>query len=88
MTVQSKEQEMRKSALAVCLLLLGTNAALAQGKTRAQVYQELIEAKRNGLDFVTDASYPAVATINQTVVAQMKSQRAYAQQGNEADHPR
>jgi hypothetical protein len=74
---------MRKSALALCLLLLGTNAALAQGKTRAQVYQELIEAKRNGLDFVTDASYPEVAAINRTVVARIKSQQAYAQQGDE-----
>jgi hypothetical protein len=78
---------MRKTALAVCLLLLGTNAALAQGKTRAQVYQELVEAKRNGLDFVTDASYPDVAPINQTVVARIKSQQAYAQQSNEAGQP-
>ncbi|KVO22191.1 hypothetical protein WJ74_35485 [Burkholderia ubonensis] len=34
------------------------------GKTRAQVYQELIEAKANGLDYVTDTSYPDISPLH------------------------
>jgi hypothetical protein len=43
--------------LAVSFTALSTNAT-AQGKTRAEVRQELIDAQNNGLNFVTDTSYP------------------------------
>jgi hypothetical protein len=45
-----------------------------QGKTRAEVYQELIEAQQNGLNFVTDASYPEVSPGFQGTVEYLKKQ--------------
>jgi hypothetical protein len=47
----------------------------AQGKTRAEVYQELVETRKNGLDFVTDASYPDVDPMFAQQVARMKQQQ-------------
>jgi hypothetical protein len=48
----------------------------AQEKTRAQVRQELIEAERNGLNFVSDTSYPDVAPIFEQQVARLKQQNS------------
>ena len=45
------------------VVLAASSSAFAEGKTRAQVYQELIEAQQNGLDYVTDASYPDVSPV-------------------------
>ena len=48
------------------ILAAGTSIAInaqAQEKTRAQVRQELIEAERNGMNFVSETSYPDVAPI-------------------------
>ncbi|RKE39090.1 uncharacterized protein DUF4148 [Paraburkholderia sp. BL23I1N1] len=42
------------------VVLAASSSAFAEGKTRAQVYHELIEAQQNGLDFITDSSYPDV----------------------------
>ncbi|MEX3994088.1 DUF4148 domain-containing protein [Paraburkholderia sp. EG286A] len=47
--------------------------ANAQGRTRAEVRQELIDAENHGLSLVTDASYPDVSPINQQRLAQMNS---------------
>jgi hypothetical protein len=47
------------AALSVAVLAV-SSSAFAEGKTRAQVYQELIEAQQNGLDYITDTSYPDV----------------------------
>ncbi|WP_017773966.1 DUF4148 domain-containing protein [Paraburkholderia kururiensis] len=63
------------SMLVLCAAALASTAVFAEGKTRAQVYQELIEAQQNGLDFVTDTSYPDVNPIFANVVAQRKQQR-------------
>lgn len=61
--------------LAVSVAVLGsTTNVFAQGKTRAQVYQELIEAQQNGLNFVTDASYPDVSPAFQGTVEYLKKQ--------------
>jgi hypothetical protein len=52
--------------LTVAVIFLATIAsasAFAQSKTRAQVYQELIQAQQDGRDFVTDTSYPDVNPI-------------------------
>ena len=53
---------MNKLAIAALsiVFLAASSGAFAEGKTRAQVYQELIEAQQNGLDYITDASYPDV----------------------------
>ena len=58
--------------IAISLATLASSSAFSQGKTRAEVYQELIEAQQNGLNFVTDTSYPDVNPIYATQVALMK----------------
>jgi hypothetical protein len=52
------------------------STAQAQGKTREQVRQELIEAEHNGSMYVTDTSYPDVNPIYQHLVDQKKSTHA------------
>ncbi|MEX3759749.1 DUF4148 domain-containing protein [Paraburkholderia phenoliruptrix] len=59
------------AALSV-VVLAASSSVFAQGKTRAQVYQELIEAQQNGLDYVTDASYPDVSPVFAHQVEQHK----------------
>jgi hypothetical protein len=54
------------------VVLAASSSAFAQGKTRAQVYQELIEAQQNGLDYITDASYPDVSPVFAHQVEQRK----------------
>jgi hypothetical protein len=55
------------------IALAATSNAFAAGKTRAEVYQELIEAQQNGLDYVTDTSYPDVNPIFARQVEQHKA---------------
>ena len=57
------------AALSVVVLAASSNV-FAQGKTRAEVYQELIQAQQNGLDYVTDASYPDVSPVFAHMVEQ------------------
>jgi hypothetical protein len=65
---------MEKLSLAALsfVVLAASSSAFAQGKTRAQVYQELIEAQQNGLDYITDASYPDVNPVFAHQVEQRK----------------
>ena len=65
---------MKKFAIATLsvVVLAISSSAFAEGKTRAQVYQELIEAQQNGLDYVTDTSYPDVNPIFAQQVAHNK----------------
>jgi hypothetical protein len=66
---------MKKIVLAaLSIAVLASSSAFAEGKTRAQVYQELIEAQQNGLDYVTDSSYPAVNPIFAQQVARLQQQ--------------
>ncbi|MFM0340156.1 DUF4148 domain-containing protein [Paraburkholderia fungorum] len=71
---------MKKIAFAALsvVVLAASSSAFAQGKTRAEVYQELIEAQQNGLDYVTDASYPDVSPVFAQQVAQRKQALAAA----------
>ena len=65
---------MKKLAFAALsvVVLAASSSAFAQGKTRAEVYQELIQAQQNGLNYVTDASYPDVSPVFAQQVAQHK----------------
>ncbi|CAB3705086.1 DUF4148 domain-containing protein [Paraburkholderia rhynchosiae] len=65
---------MKKIAFAALsvVVLAASSSAFAQGKTRAEVYQELIEAQQNGLNYVTDASYPDVNPVFARQVEQHK----------------
>jgi hypothetical protein len=79
----AQEQEMK--ALAVVVLALATLAsasAFAQSKTRAQVYQELIQAQQDGRDFVTDTSYPEVNPIFAHQLEQQQARLAQQQTAN------
>jgi hypothetical protein len=49
--------------------------ASAQGLTRAEVRQQLIEAENNGSRFVTDTSYPDVSPVFAQQVAAQQQQR-------------
>lgn len=69
------------TVLALSLVALSSTNVFAQGKTRAEVYQELIEARQNGLDFVSDASYPDVSPVFQGTVDYLKK-RALAKAAN------
>lgn len=65
--------------LAISLAVLSSSSAFAQSKTRAQVYQELIDAQQNGLNYVTDTSYPEVNPIYTAQVARMKQENLIQQ---------
>ncbi|EIF33817.1 hypothetical protein BCh11DRAFT_01600 [Burkholderia sp. Ch1-1] len=71
------------AALSVAVLA-ASSSAFAQGKTRAEVYQELIQAQQNGLNYVTDASYPDVSPVFAQQVEQHKE--ALAAQAAAATH--
>jgi hypothetical protein len=70
---------------AMALAAFSSANVFAQGKTRAEVYQELVQAKQNGLDFVTDTSYPEVNPIFTETVAHQK-QQALAKQDSQPTH--
>ena len=57
------------------LAIAGTTSnAFSQEKTRAEVRQELIQAETQGLQFVTDTSYPEVNPIFKQQVARLQLQ--------------
>jgi Domain of unknown function (DUF4148) len=73
---------MKKSAMvAISLVVLASSSAFAQGKTGAEVYQELIEAQQNGLNYITESSYPDVNPMFAAQVARMK-EKHLAQQNS------
>jgi hypothetical protein len=69
----------RSICFAIALTALASSSTFAQGKTRAEVYQELIQAQENGLNFVTDASYPDVSPVFASQVARMKQEHRVRQ---------
>ncbi|SIT37002.1 conserved exported hypothetical protein [Paraburkholderia piptadeniae] len=77
---------MKKSiVIAISLLTLASPNAFSQGKARAEIYQELIEAQQNGLNFVTDTSYPDVNPIHAGQVARMKREHLARQNASLPD---
>ena len=70
------------SMVALSPAVLASSGAFAQGKTRAEVYQELTEAQPSGLNHVTQTSYPDVNPICTAQVARMK--QAHLAQPNTA----
>jgi hypothetical protein len=71
--------------LSVAILFLATVAtahAFTQTKTRVQVYQELIQAQRDGRDYVTDTSYPDVNPIFTQQLEQQQEARLAQKQTN------
>jgi hypothetical protein len=66
---------MKKIAFAALsvVVLVASSSTFAAGKTRAEVYQELIEAQQNGLDYISDTSYPEVNPLFAQQVQQRKA---------------
>ncbi|WP_407947728.1 DUF4148 domain-containing protein [Paraburkholderia solitsugae] len=74
-----QEFEIKTAALTVLSVALFATAGIAtsasaQEKTRAEVRQELIQAETQGLQFVTDTSYPEVNPIFKQQVARLQLQ--------------
>lgn len=68
-----------RAMIASLIFLAGAGITIntqAQEKTRAQVRQELIDAERNGLNFVSDTSYPDVAPIFEQQVSRLKQEKS------------
>jgi hypothetical protein len=64
---------MKKHAfVALSAVLLASSSAFAQGVTRAEVQQQLVQAEQSGSRLVTDASYPEVAPIYQNQLAHQR----------------
>jgi hypothetical protein len=69
---------MKKLAfIALSAAVLASSSAFAQGVTRAEVQQQLVQAEQNGSRLVTDASYPDVSPI-------YENQLAHQQHGSSA----
>jgi hypothetical protein len=64
-----------RTVVSLAMMLFATagiaNNASAQEKTRAQVREELIEAQKNGLDQVTDTTYPLVNPTSEQEAARL-----------------
>jgi hypothetical protein len=68
---------MKKLVLfALSAAVLASSSAFAQGLTRAEVTQQLVQAEQNGSRFVTETSYPDVSPIYSSQAARLKSQDA------------
>jgi hypothetical protein len=70
-------------SIAVFASALASSSLFAAGKTSTQVYQELIDAQQNGLNYVTDTSYPDVRPSFTAQVAQQKGTTAALSTGND-----
>lgn len=61
---------MKKLALlSLSAAILVSSSAFAQGLTRAEVRQQLVEAQQNGSEYVTDSSYPDISPAYQNQFA-------------------
>ncbi|WP_367619810.1 DUF4148 domain-containing protein [Caballeronia sp. SEWSISQ10-4 2] len=60
------------SMIAISLADFTSSSAFAQGKTRAEVDQELIEPQQNSLNCITGISYPDVNPMFTARVARMR----------------
>lgn len=77
--------------LTLSAAVLVSSSAFAQGLTRAEVRQQLVEAQQNGSEYVSDASYPDIAPVFQNQADnQRKSASAYGgvAAGSNASAPR
>jgi Domain of unknown function (DUF4148) len=68
---------MKKLVLfALSATVLASSSVFAQGLTRAEVTQQLVQAEQDGTGFVTETSYPDVSPIYTSQAARLKSQDA------------
>jgi hypothetical protein len=67
--------------LTLSAAVLVSSSAFAQGLTRAEVRQQLVEAEQDGSQYVTDTSYPNVNPIYENQVAKTQQDGATAYGG-------
>jgi hypothetical protein len=83
---------MKKLAwLTLSAAVLVSSSAFAQGLTRSEVRQQLVEAEQNGSEYVSNASYPDISPVFQDQAAnQRKDASAYGgvAAGSNASAPR
>jgi Domain of unknown function (DUF4148) len=60
--------------LALSAAVLVSSSAFAQGLTRAEVRQQLVQAEQDGSQYVTNASYPAVSAVYQDQAARLQKE--------------
>ena len=64
--------------LTLSAAILVSSSAFAQGLTRSEVRQQLVEAQQNGSEYVSNASYPDIPPVFQNQAAnQQKNASAY-----------
>lgn len=66
------------SLIVMSAAVLMSSSAFAQGLTRAEVKQQLIEAQQNGSQYVTNASYPDISPVYASQVARLKASAGMA----------
>ena len=81
--------------LTLSAAVLVSSSAFAEGLTRSEVRQQLVEAQQNGSEYVTNASYPDVSPVFQNQAekqaeTQKKNANAYGgvAAGSNASAPR
>jgi hypothetical protein len=73
---------MKKLAMfALSAAVLVSSGAFAQGLTRAEVQQQLVQSEQNGSQYVTNASYPDVSPVFQAQAARAQKNDATAYGG-------
>src|SRR5471032_1693194 len=71
-TLESKMKKIALFVMSAAVLASSSAFAQAQGLTRGEVRQQLVEAQQDGSQLVSNASYPDVARIYTNQVAQAK----------------
>ena len=66
------------SLIVMSAAVLVSSSAFAQGLTRAEVKQQLIEAQQNGSQYVTNTSYPDISPVYASQVARLKASSGIA----------
>lgn len=61
------------SLIVMSAAVLVSSSAFAQGLTRAEVKQQLVEAQQDGSRFVTNASYPDISPVYADQAARLKA---------------
>ena len=77
--------------LTLSAAILVSSSAFAQGLTRSEVRQQLVEAQQNGSEYVSNESYPDIPPVFQNQAAnQQKNASAYGgvAAGSNAGAPR
>jgi len=77
--------------LTLSAAVLVSSSAFAEGLTRSEVRQQLVEAQQNGSEYVTNASYPDVSPVFKNQAEnQKKNANAYGgvAAGSNASAPR